>query len=435
MARIVRQSSYRHVFGTSAKTDFSGLAPNYAGDGNGIAVSTKYFALPQKGGGGPVLVHTLGVTGRLDSKKTTLTVHRSTVLDVQFSPFADNILASGDDAAGLRVTALPELNHDKAHDIGVDSPGVTSIALEGHGKRINMIAFHPTAENVLASCSEDQKTIVWDYSQAKEITSLESSDDTYKHAAWNSNGSLLALAGKEKKVHLYDPRDSKTAQTFTSGLGPKKSSVVFADNAELIITAGTNVKAERVIQLHDPKALDKPVHVLELDKAVGLVNLHYDPDNSILWVLGKGDGRISYFELVKSDKALFALSQFQDTTSQKTGVFFPKRCLDTKTCEIARCLRALENTVVPVSFQVPRKSDLFQKDLFPDTYAGVPSLSAAEYAAGKNAEPKTISMKPGSAAPAAASHSATLSAVRSAADYEAEIATLKARIAELEKGK
>jgi coronin-1B/1C/6 len=326
--------------------------------------------------------------------------------------------------------------HDKAHDLGVDSPGVTSIALDGHGKKINMIAFHPTAENILASCSEDQKTIVWDYSQAKEIACFESSDDSHKHLAWNSNGSLLALAGKEKKVTIQDPRDSKTAQVFTSGLGPKKASVLFADNHEFYITAGTNIKAERVLQLHDPKMLDKPVNVVELDKAVGLLNVHYDPDNSILWILGKGDGRISYFELSKSDKALFALSQFQDSTSQKTGVFFPKRCLDTKTCEIARCLRALENSVVPVSFQVPRKSDLFQKDLFPDTYAGVPSLSAAEYAAGKNADPKLQSMKPGSA-PAAAttSHSASLTAVRSAADYEAEIATLKARIAELEKGK
>lgn len=44
--------------------------------------------------------------------------------------------------------------------------------------------------------------------------------------------------------------------------------------------------------------------------------------------------------------------------------------------------------------QVPRKSDLFQKDIFPDTYAGVPGLEAAAWLGGENAEPQTMSLNP-----------------------------------------
>ena len=38
----------------------------------------------------------------------------------------------------------------------------------------------------------------------------------------------------------------------------------------------------------------------------------------------------------------------------------------------------LGDSVEPISFIVPRKSEAFQEDIFPDTNAGVPSLSAGE---------------------------------------------------------
>jgi hypothetical protein len=44
---------------------------------------------------------------------------------------------------------------------------------------------------------------------------------------------------------------------------------------------------------------------------------------------------------------------------------------------------------------VPRKSELFQDDLYPDTAGDVPSLTAEEWIGGKNAPPKMISLKDG----------------------------------------
>jgi coronin-1B/1C/6 len=57
----------------------------------------------------------------------------------------------------------------------------------------------------------------------------------------------------------------------------------------------------------------------------------------------------------------------------------PKRALDVPACEIARFLKLTpKDMVIPVSMQVPRKSELFQDDIFPDTYAGVPTSTVEQ---------------------------------------------------------
>lgn len=42
---------------------------------------------------------------------------------------------------------------------------------------------------------------------------------------------------------------------------------------------------------------------------------------------------------------------------------------------------------------VPRKSELFQEDLYPDTLSDEASLTADEWIAGEEAEPCTMSLK------------------------------------------
>ena len=72
----------------------------------------------------------------------------------------------------------------------------------------------------------------------------------------------------------------------------------------------------------------------------------------------------------------------------------PKRSLNVMKCEVARMLKLTGDSVEPLSFIVPRKSEAFQEDIFPDTAAGIPSLTAAEWFSGKTAEPKKVSLDP-----------------------------------------
>jgi coronin-1B/1C/6 len=86
--------------------------------------------------------------------------------------------------------------------------------------------------------------------------------------------------------------------------------------------------------------------------------------------------------------------------------------------------------VQPVSFQVPRKSDLFQADIFPDAYAGVPSMESKEYFAGGTPPlPQRQSMKPGAAG---VKKGAGFAVQKTAAELLQENEQLKKKIASLE---
>lgn len=69
----------------------------------------------------------------------------------------------------------------------------------------------------------------------------------------------------------------------------------------------------------------------------------------------------------------------------------PKRGCDILNCEIARFFKLHSRGFVEViSFTVPRKSDLFQEDIFPDTQAPEPAMTAEEWMSGVDREPVLV---------------------------------------------
>jgi len=425
MARAVRQSSYRHVFGTEAKTpeQFLGLKPMFPPDAtNNIAASPNHFALPWTGGGGPVFVSDMKSHGRLGSTVPLIQTPKQTVIHLQFHPFVDKILATGADDAYIHLNELPEgpLKEHITKPAGV---------LQGHAKKITYFQFHPTANNVLASISADNTVKTWEVQAQSETTSFEMPEQPF-HFDWNTDGSLAVVACKDKHFYLLDPRQKSAAQKHGSFSINKKYTMLFADNQGALVGVGGNSSSLRQLACWDIKNLSKPAQVVDLDSSSGAIIAQYDPDNSILWLAGKGDQSVKYYELVKETFTLAPLAEYRQGESQKGGCFMPKRTVDVKKCEIANFLRLTADAVIPISFQVPRKSDLFQKDIFPDAYAGVSSQSAGEWLQGKNAAPVLQSMEPGKAAKKeGGSYSA--SEKPSIPQLEARVAALEAEVARL----
>jgi coronin-1B/1C/6 len=419
------------VFGTPAKTSLSVFRGAVPSDGNLIAGNTKYLAFPQAGGGGPVAVHPIANLGRI-SKAHHVNVHKYPVMDVAWHPFIETMLITGDDAGIIKVSKLPGEFKEWPDEIG--EPLVT---LEGHAKKIGILQPHPVANNILISTSYDQTVRIWDIEAQSEVLKYDLSPDgpenlTPMHVEWNRNGSLACVTTREGKFKIYDPRDSKSAQTGTGFSAQKKSTIFFADNQGLLVGAGSSKGATREVKAWDPRNLGEVLSTVEVDSSNGVFIAQYDPDNSIFWLAGKGDSTIKYYEVVKEKPCLHLLSQFQDSNSTVGGCFLPKRYCDVTKCEIAVFLRVLKEHLTPVSFQVPRKSDLFQKDLYPDCYAGVPSLEAKEWLEGKNADPKLQSMKPGAAVEKVEAAFAAGAKKKSVPELEAEVERLTARVKELE---
>ncbi|VEL25377.1 unnamed protein product [Protopolystoma xenopodis] len=78
-----------------------------------------------------------------------------------------------------------------------------------------------------------------------------------------------------------------------------------------------------------------------------------------------------------------------DSSSPQRGIgFMPKRGLNLNSNEIARFYKLHnENWVEVIPFIVPRRSGLFQDDLYPDAVSTTPAMTAEEWFEGKDADP------------------------------------------------
>ncbi|XP_062478460.1 coronin-6 isoform X4 [Pezoporus occidentalis] len=351
--RVVRQSKFRHVFGQPVKADqmYEDIrVSKVTCDSSFCAVNPKFVAIiVESGGGGAFIVLPLAKTGRVDKNHPLVTGHTAPVLDIDWCPHNDNVIASASEDTTVMVWQIP----DYVPMRNITEPVVT---LEGHSKRVSIISWHPIARNVLLSAGCDNLVILWNVGTGEMLLALDDMHtDLIYNVGWNHNGSLLVTTCKDKKVRIIDPRKQQ----------------VVANNFE------------------------EPIALQEMDTSNGVLLPFYDADSSIVYLCGKGDSSIRYFEITDEAPYVHYLNTYSSKEPQRGMGFMPKRGLDVSKCEIARFFKLHERKCEPIVMTVPRKSDLFQDDLYPDTPGPEPALEADEWLSGKDAEPILISLRDG----------------------------------------
>ena len=109
---FVRKSKFRHVFGQGARKEnqYEGFrVTNCAFEGTFIAANGKYIAFAvEVGGGGAFSVIPTEKKGRLDVGLPKISAHKEYVLDLQWNPYNDNMIASCSEDGSIKVWAIPE---------------------------------------------------------------------------------------------------------------------------------------------------------------------------------------------------------------------------------------------------------------------------------------------------------------------------------------
>jgi len=392
MSRFVRQSKYRHVFGQPAKKEecYQNIAvTRSAWDSNFIKGNPKFFAVCwEAGGGGALAIINNEAPGKLQQGAVPLLAgHKGAVLDLDFNPFNDNLIASVSEDCNIMIWGIPEGGLTKT----ITEPLQT---LQGHKRKVGTANFNPVANNVLATSSSDFSVKLWDIEKGLNVFNVEGHADIIQSLDWNYNGSQIATTCKDKKARVFDPRTNTIASEATCHQGVKGSRVCWMKDK--LLTIGFSKTSEREFNIFDPRSsLENPIAHLSIDTSAGVIMPFFDNDTNVLYLAGKGDGNIRYYEIVDEAPYFHYLSEFKSATPQRGMAFVPKRGLNVNECEIARALKLTANMMEPISFRVPRKSDIFAEDLYPPTYAGEPSLSAEEWGSGSNAEPLTVNLGPG----------------------------------------
>ncbi|XP_073971921.1 coronin-2B-like isoform X2 [Rhodnius prolixus] len=392
--RGVRSSKFRHVYGQPLKRERCYENVNItknAHDSHFCAVNPKFIAIvTEVAGGGAFIVLPLDATGRVEVNAYKVTGHSGPVLDVKWNPFNDNIIASCSDDCTIKLWYIPEG--------GLQTHLTDWVAdLHGHKRRVGYIEWHPTAENVLASVGFDYLIILWDVGKGDALHVIDCHQDVIQSLSFNRDGSRLATTCKDKKLRVIDPR---TGFVISEGLchngSSRSSKVVYLKNG-LLATVGFSRYSDRQLAIWSDNSMEKPLANEVIDSSSGVIFPYFDYDTNVLFLAGKGDGNIRYYEVVDTAPWIHFLNQYLSGLPQRSLGYMPKRGCDVNKCEIFRFykLHTTKAMCEPISMIVPRKSDQFQDDLYPDTAAPLPTVSASDWLNGVNRPPQLMSLKTG----------------------------------------
>uniref|UniRef100_A0A8C5BNI5 Coronin n=1 Tax=Gadus morhua TaxID=8049 RepID=A0A8C5BNI5_GADMO len=204
-----------------------------------------------------------------------------------------------------------------------EQPGGPELNLSPGLGRLELVLFHPTSSGLLA-VGAAQSALLWDTSrQDAPLAVLEKHDDKLQSLSWKQDGSLLASSCLVSSAH------SRTRSLLNC-------------NMETFVSY-----PNQAFNLCEPSCLcpPPPLHPVS------------------------------------------PVSHFLATTPTRGACAVPKMAMDTLSCEVMRVFQLTDSCIMPISYQVPRKSSQeFHADLYPDTAGRTPAQSAQEWWKGENAQ-------------------------------------------------
>uniref|UniRef100_A0A3Q3IPR0 Coronin n=1 Tax=Monopterus albus TaxID=43700 RepID=A0A3Q3IPR0_MONAL len=252
-----RCSKFRHVFGKPATKgrSYDGV-PITRGvhDNHYCSVNPRFMAVvTESTGGGSFLVLPIHHTGRVDPQHPRVCGHSGQVLDIKWKPFDDYCIASCSEDCTVKIWDIPVC--------GVQQDLTRARkTLIGHSRRVGLIEWHPTAENLLLSSAYDYKVrSLIGHALIRfpvrvvlmPVHRRYPSETLLLSVSFNSNGSRLAVTSKDKRVRVLDPRTGKVLQV-SSPKSHRASKVLYLGGMKLLLSTGSSPWHHRHIVLWDP---------------------------------------------------------------------------------------------------------------------------------------------------------------------------------------
>lgn len=325
--------------------------------------------------GGSVAVIDATNFHRLPVHIPLITGHTAPVLDVKFSPFRTNLLATSSDDSTVRLWEIAQ---------GGAANGVTEQQkFTGHSKKVTCLSFSPVVEELIASSSYDNSIHVWNILNGASYSHVNMGDGIYS-LDWNYNSSLLGATTKNKNLSIIDPRTNTITMKTPSLDGPKSQKMRFLDQ-NFLFSVGFTKNNERALKLFDMRNFDECLQTLVIDSSSGVLSPYYDSDTGLIYLPGKGETTIKYYDF--SSSTLKYCNEYKSSIQQKSLAFFPKRTMNYNKLEIARFAKSYGSHIEYVSFYSPKRNEGYDESVYPDCFAGEPALGVEEWLKGENREP------------------------------------------------
>ena len=211
--------------------------------------------------------------------------HTAAVLDTDWSPHNDSIVASGGEDGKVMIWKMESAHFDGwGQDGWVPQDFDPVERIDGSARKVGQVLFHPTASLVLASASGDHTVKLWDLSNTESPKSvLGGHGDAIQSIAFNPTGTLLATTSRDRKLRLFDPRAGGEAVRITDGHeGIKSSRVIWMGDLDRIATTGFSKRSDRQVAIWETGGLGN-VKTIGVDMSSGVL-MPFWSDNNIFFL-------------------------------------------------------------------------------------------------------------------------------------------------------
>ncbi|PRP83466.1 actin binding protein [Planoprotostelium fungivorum] len=395
LSKKPRESKYRHLFGTPFQPTecINGVKIGSVQlDANPVKANGRFLAVPWALTG-TVAVIPLSHKGSVHPEHPLILQEDRTVNDLQFASTDDNLLATANSDGTVSFWRIPDGGYEQ-------SPAAPEREYKVSEKRVMNLSFHPLASDVLLTADAAKSVQLWDVSTGQSRASLPDHQAAPTSFCWSADGKLVASSCKDKKVRLFDPRASSplvaSAEDHSGVKGAQNTFVGKQGEPELLLTAGSSKGTDRELALWDPRSFGKRLTTVRVDTGSSHLFPYADRDLGLVYVAGKGDGNIRYYELGSDEPMLHYLNEFKSKDPQTGLALLPKTNVDAVKCEIARFIKVSPNGLATsIRFEVPRRENsFFQDDLFPNTFDRKATTNADGWFSGSDASPHYISLNP-----------------------------------------
>ena len=145
--------------------------------------------------------------------------HTAPVLDTDWSPFNDALVASAGEDGKALVWKVDASVFDGWGADGWEPLDFDPVArIDVTPRRVGQVLWHPTAEHVLATATGEHTVKLWDLGAPESAKAvLSGHGDSIQSLAFNPTGNLLVTTSRDRKLRLFDPRAGGEAVRIAEG--------------------------------------------------------------------------------------------------------------------------------------------------------------------------------------------------------------------------
>ena len=341
-------------------------------DGRLISINEKYLAIAHKTSG---VINIVNSNESRDLSKedvnNLISINdKSNILDIEFSPFDNDILAYANENNSVIISKITK--EDKK--INLNNFDI----FQKHKNKVNFVNFNPVASNIMSSGTLFGNVCIWDSNKLEEIyKELPKLNNYLTSLLWSPNGKSIGITTKKGFFNIFDIRENKyIIQNKINGFSEEKVFFNWIDNNNIVVL-GHNEKKERIMSLFDIRKQAQNERIKEffnikIDSgnadAIPLVN----PEMKLIYVIGKDSTKIRMFDYLKL-KVEKLTHEINVKETNAYSIIYPRKSLNKNMREIDKIIRCSKNNnIFYINIKIPEKNSQFEENLYTENQGGAP---------------------------------------------------------------